>query len=98
MELKIILYADLECLIEKTDGSKNNLQNSFTAKVGEHIPSGFLMSTIASFRSIENKYDIYRGKDCMKKFCEYLREHAMKIINFKKEKNEVIDKRAAGII
>ena len=98
MDLKIILYADLECLIEKTDGSKNNPQNSFTAKVGEHIPSGFLMSTIASFRSIENKYDIYRGKDCMKKFCEYLREHAMKIINFKKEKNEVIDKRAAGII
>ena len=35
----------------------------------------------------------------MKKFCESLREHAMKIINFqKKKKNEVIKKRAAGII
>ena len=29
---------------------------------------------------------IYRGKDCMKKFCESLREDAMKIINFKKKK------------
>ena len=28
---------------------------------------------------------MYRGKDCMKKFCESLREHAMKIINFKKK-------------
>ena len=56
------------------------------------------MSTISSFRSIENKHDVYRGKDCMKKFCEYLRENAMKIINFKKKKNEIINKRAAGII
>ena len=33
----------------------------------------------------------------MKKFCDFLRGHAMKIINLKK-KNEVINKRAAGII
>ena len=33
----------------------------------------------------------------MKKFCESLREHAIKIVNFK-EKNEFINKRAAGII
>ena len=34
----------------------------------------------------------------MKKFCEYLREHAMKISSFKKEKNEIINKRTTGII
>ena len=45
-----------------------------------------IASTISSFRSIENKHDIYRGKDCLKKFCEFLREHAIKIINFKKKK------------
>ena len=40
------------------------------------------MSAISSFRSIKNKADAYIGKDCMKKFCESLREHAMKLINF----------------
>ena len=44
------------------------------------------MSTISSFRRIENKHDMYRGKDYMKKFCEFLREHAMKKINCKKTK------------
>ena len=63
-----IIYADLECLIEKSDGCKNNPENSFTTKVSEHIPSGISMSTISSFKSIENKHDLYRGKDCMKKF------------------------------
>ena len=41
----------------------------------------FSMSTISSFRSIENKHDVYRGNYCMNIFCEFLREHAMKIIN-----------------
>ena len=44
------------------------------------------MSTISSFRSIENKHDLCRGRDCMKKFCESLKEHAKKIINFGKKK------------
>ena len=94
----LIIYADLECLIEKIDGSKNNPENSYTTKVSEHIPSGFSMSTISLFKSIENMHYLYRVKDCMKKFCESLRDHAMKIINFKNNKTEVIKKRAAGII
>ena len=55
------------------------------------------MSTILSFKSIENRHKVYRGKDFMKKFCESLREHTIKIINFKKKKNKVINKRAAKI-
>ena len=56
-----IIYADLECIIEKIDGCKNNPENSSTTKVSEHIPSGFSMSTISSFRSIETKQDVYKG-------------------------------------
>ena len=37
---------------------------------------------------MENKYDVYRGKDCTNKFWEFLREHAMRTINFKKKKSE----------
>ena len=44
----------------------------------------FSMPTISSFSSIENKHDAYRCKDCMKTFCEFLRECAMKMISFKK--------------
>ena len=44
------------------------------------------MSLISTFDSVENKHDVHRGEDCMKKFCESLDEHAMEIINFKKKK------------
>ena len=81
-----IIYTDLECIIEKIHGCKSNPENLSTTKVSKHIPSGFQMSTISSFRGIKNKHDVYTGKDYLKKFCEFLGEHTMKIINFKKKK------------
>ena len=44
------------------------------------------MPTILAFDHIENKHTLYRGKDCMKKFCESLREHTKNIIDFEKKK------------
>ena len=87
-----IIYADLECIMKKIDGCENNPKNSYTIKVSKNISSGFSMSTISSFRGIENKYDVYRGKDYMKRFCKFLREHTMKIINFKKKKMKLLTK------
>ena len=61
-----IIYANLECSIEKVDGYKNKPENSFTTKLGERIPSGFSISTIPSCKSIESKHDLYRDKGCIK--------------------------------
>ena len=36
-----IIYADLECIIEKIDGCKNNPENSSTTKVSKHSMSIF---------------------------------------------------------
>ena len=44
------------------------------------------MSRIYAFGHIENKHTLYRGKDSMKKFCTFLREHATNIIDFEKKK------------
>ena len=83
---QILLKIYLKEFIEKTDGCKNNPENSFTTKLCKHIPSGYSMSTILSFKSMKNKHDVHRGKDCMKTFCEFLRERVRKISNFKKKK------------
>ena len=93
-----IIYVDLECIIEKIEGCKNSSENSSTKKLSEDIPSGFSISTISSFRSIENKHDVYSGKDCIKRFSEFFREHTMKTINSNEEKNEVISKRGSEIM
>ena len=93
-----IFYAKLEYLIVKIDGRKSILEKSSRTKLSEHIFSDFSISTISSFKGIENKHDVYRGKDCMKKNCESLREHAIKIINFKNKKMKLLTKQTARII
>ena len=82
-----IIYGDLERLIKHVSGCENNPENSCTMKVGGYISSGFWVSIILSFKSIENKHNVYRGEDCMKKFCHYLGKHAIEIeFNNKKVK------------
>ena len=71
-----IIYADIECLIEKIDRCKKNLENSSARKVVEHIPpSAFSMSTISSFKSIEKSMIInilQKKKYCkIKDHCHY---------------------------
>ena len=48
------------------------------------------MSTLSSFKSVENKHDVYRCKDCIKKVFESFREHTVKIINFKTKKMKLL--------
>ena len=81
-----INYADIESLIKKIDGCANNPKNSSTKKIGEHITCGYTMSTIWAFDIKEKRHTLYRGKYCMKKFCESSREYAKNIIDFEKKK------------
>ena len=64
------------------------LKNLIQRKKTKHTPSGYSLFTNCSFDAAKNKLDCYRGKDCMKRFCKDLREHAMKIIDY--EKKEMI--------
>ena len=44
------------------------------------------MLTRYSFDEEENKFDYYRGKDCIQKLCKKLKERAIKIINYEEKK------------
>ena len=63
----------------------NNPEESSTTEINKHTPSGYSLFTHCSFNKTKNKLNYYRGKDCMKKFCKDLREHAIKIINYEKK-------------
>ena len=85
MKYLLLFVQILSVLQKRLVDVKNNPLNSSKSKVSEHISPDFSMSTMSSFRGIENELDMCRGKDCMKNFCEFLRENAVKIINFKKK-------------
>ena len=80
-----IIYADLECLLEKVSTCYNNPEEYSTAEINKHTPTGYSLFTHCSFDKTKNNLDYYRGEDCMKKFCKDLREHTTKIINYEKK-------------
>ena len=86
MKVPFIIYADLECLLEKVSTYINNPNDSSTTKINKLTPSGYSIFTSCSFDESKNKLNYYRCKDCMKKFCKDLKEHATRIINFEKKK------------
>ena len=75
---QFIIYADLECLLDKMNTCHNNPEKSSTTKINKHTPSGYSLFTHCSFDTTKNKLDYYMGKNCMKNLCLDLREHAKK--------------------
>ena len=74
MRAPFVIYADLECLLEKMSTCHNNPEKSSTTKINKHTPSGYSLFTCSSFDATKNKLDYYRGK-----------EHSTKVINYEKK-------------
>ena len=85
LKLPFIIYADLERLFKKISTCQNDPDLSSTTKINQHILSGYPIYTSCSFDKSNNNLNYYRGEDCMRRFCKDLRDHATKIIDFKKK-------------
>ena len=82
-------YLDLECLLKKEQSCQNSPEKSYTEKKPKHKPSGWAMFTKWSFDEAESKFDYYRGIDCIKKWCEKLRNRATEIINYQEKSKKI---------
>ena len=91
MKAPFIIYANMESLLEKTSTWHNNSNEPSTTKINKHTPFGYSLFTCSLFDNTNNKLDCYRGQNCIKKFCKHLKEHATKIINCEKKRNDTIN-------
>ena len=57
MKASLIIYAELECLLEKMSTCHNNPEKSSATKINKHTPSGYSMFTQCSFDLTKNKLD-----------------------------------------
>ena len=73
LKVPFVIYADLECLLEKVRSCQNDLENSFTEKKAKHKPSGYTQCSICSFDDTKNRRYFYRRKDCIENFCKDLK-------------------------
>ena len=75
----------MECLLEKISTCYNNTYLSSTTKINQHVPSGYSIFANCSFDKSYNNLSHYRGEDYMKIFCNDLKDHEKRIVDFKRK-------------
>ena len=79
MRVSFVIYADFEAVTEKIDSATPNPEKSYTEKYQKPKPSGFCY--YVKKEGIENYAEpvVYRGEDCVQKFCEMIEEEVKEI-------------------
>ena len=68
LKVPAIIYADVECLLEKMHSCQNNLEKSYTEKKIKHKPSGYSLFTIAHLMQQKTNLIVTEGKTLWKSF------------------------------
>ena len=58
MRVPFIIYADLECVLEKMNTYQNNPEKSSTIKINKHTSSSYSLFTHCSFDTTKNKLEV----------------------------------------
>ena len=72
--------------INYADNDVLTIQRIIQRQIFWHLPCGYSVPTIWFFHHIENEHIVYCRMNCLKKFCESLREHAKNMIDFENKK------------
>ena len=75
-----IMYADFESILEPMDPVEPGSPNQpYTNEVNQHTPSGWSVYSKFAYGDIDNPLRTYRGKDCIKSFCNYIKGEARRL-------------------
>ena len=80
------MYADFESILEPIQGPGNNPQISSTRGVNIHTPSGWCIQSEFAYGEVKDPLKLYRGKDCVSKFCNHIITEARCLCNSFQEK------------
>ena len=71
-KIPFIMYADFESILEPISGPGNNPRISTTRDINVHVPSGWCIHIEFAYGEVKDPLKLYRGKDCVRKFCNHV--------------------------
>ena len=75
-----IMYADFESILEPMDPVEpGSPSQPYTNEVNQHTPSGWCVYSKFAYRDVDNPLRLYRGKDCIETFCNYIKGEARRL-------------------
>ena len=86
-KVPFIMYADFESILELISGPENDLRISTTRGINAHVPSGWCICSEFAYSEVKDPLKLYRGKDCIKKFCDHITGEARRLYQSFPEKS-----------
>ena len=81
-----MMYADFESILMPIQGPSPDPGKAYTTKVNQHIPSGWCVYSKFAYGEVKDPLTIYRGKDCVEKFCDHIMSEAHRLYHMLPEK------------
>ena len=81
-----MMYADFESILMPIKGAGANPNQPYTTKVNQHVPSGWCVYSKFAYGDVKGPLPIYRGEDCVKRFCDHIMHEAHRLYHMFPEK------------
>ena len=85
-KVPFIMYTDFESILEPIRGPNPVPTGPYTSEVTKHSPSGWCVNSNFAYGEVKDPLKLYRGKDCLEKFCDYIRQEAHRLYHTFPEK------------
>ena len=78
-KVPVIMYADFKSILEPIESPNPNPNQPYTNEVNQHTPSGWCVYSKFAYGEVVNPLKLYRGKDCIETFCNYIKGEAHRL-------------------
>ena len=85
-KVPFIMYTDFESVLEPIQGPSPEPTMPYTLEVNKHFPSGWCVYSKFACGEVKDPLKLYRGKNCLEKFCDYIRQEARRLYHMFPEK------------
>ena len=73
------MYADFYSILMPIQGPAPDPNKPYINNVNQHIPSGWCVYSKFTYGDIKDPLTIYRGEDCIKRFCDHIMYEAHRL-------------------
>ena len=85
-KVPFVMYANFESILEPIESPNPDPNQPYSQNVNQHVSTGWCVYSKSAYGEVEDPLKLYRGKDCLKKFCNYIRQEAHRLYHMFPEK------------
>ena len=85
-KVPFIMYADFKSILEPIESPNPDPKQPYSQRVNQHISSCWCVYSKFAYGEVKDPLKLYRGKDCVEKFCDYIKREAHRLYHMFPEK------------